>query len=255
MAKRTRFGLWVAALGCLAAACADVEPDESCDDGVWQGDVRIRDEADLARLAGCHRIEGNLYVSQTSLEHLEPLGQLDTVTATVSIVANPLLTNLDGLRRLRHIGGCLELNRNPLIEDLDALAGLEAIELCLIIGQDDELSEQYGNGSLSNIDGLAAVEQLRRFVVIEGNPELGDLDGLHALESVGGSLTIRANRRLARLNALETLAELGGERFEVAQNPLLPACQAEALADRLAGQGFAGEVSIHGNDDEAGCPP
>ena len=140
------------------------------------------------------------------------------------------------------VNGSLSV-RDPDLSSLDGLECLQGIEGNL----------EVSNGiALMNLDALGALRTVAGALALGDNGILTDLDGLAGLTAVGGSLSIRSNASLTNIGGLDALASLGSD-LEVVDNTLLPACQATALANRLAGLGWVGSSTIQGNDDDAVC--
>jgi hypothetical protein len=210
----------------LGACATDSEVAGSCIDGVWQGNATADD---LDALAGCAHVAGNLYLWDAEVDDLSALHALESVSGALSILGSHRLHDLAGLERLEHIGGCLEIADN---DGLYGLRGADALRRagCLMVGRSVPSGEVFGNPALVSLDGLGQLAEVDGDLVIAHNPSLSGLSGLCGLE------------------------RLGGQELVIHHNAQLPNCSAEQLAERLNGQGYAGEVSIGGNDEEAVCP-
>lgn len=130
-------------------------------------------------------------------------------------------------------------------------AELEAIAGCTVI--DGNLSVT-GNDLL--IAELPRLTRVNGFLTVWGSPKLARAS-FPMLERIGGYLDVSFNAALATLElpALESV----NERALVVANDVqirdnaLPACQTDAIRDRLAAHGVRDKVSIVA--DGAVCPP
>jgi receptor L domain-containing protein len=153
------------------------------------------------------------------------------------------LLQLEGVEVL---DGSLRIT-DQAITDVSALGALVEITGSLTID----------GTSLPNLDGL---HNLRRvgYLALDTNRALANVDGLSQLTSIGtddyiGSLYISGNPALSSLRGLGALTPLGpGGDVSVTNNPLLPTCEARALAERIGSA--AGRAETHGNAPDA-CSP
>jgi hypothetical protein len=202
------------------------------------GDVEIKSAEDLAALSGVVSIDGALMIIETPLDNVDGLESLEWVRDGILISGNNELKNLGGLRGLVDVG-CNHSGPEPTYFDISY------------------------NPSLEDVDGLSNLECVRSTFRIAGNDAMTDLDGLDSLEAIGAELLILGNDTLTSITGLSKLSYLGelpngtttmgGGLLRVSTNPFLPTCQAEALAEKLISDGFQGEVTIYGNDDETEC--
>jgi len=157
--------------------------------------------------------------------------------------------------------------------DYNGLASAEAIEGCTYIQGDlriDQTSTSHldgleyvttvggsvyvvDNDYLFDLDGLESLIEVEGDLVVLSNYSLTDLQGLEFLMDIGGDLYVEQNTNLRTILDLQKLRFLSGYSYTVAQNPELPTCEAEQLAQRLVDNGFTGTVEIYGNDDAATC--
>jgi hypothetical protein len=145
----------------------------------------VRSDGELARFAGCRRIEGDLTVSGVS--SLAPLASLERVFGTLAVHASNT-ESLTGLERLRSVGG-LALEANPELDDVSALESLETAARLSFVG----------NPRLSSPSGLARLSELDQLVVREtAFLSLHGLEGLTRVDSV----RIHDNPKLISLRAL-----------------------------------------------------
>ena len=187
---------------------------------VWDGDYEITDVMSGILIMGYTGITGNLVVNVTNPENLNFLNWLTSVGGNLEIQNNGSLANLNGLNALTTVGGDLSIGNNTALRNLNGL------------------------NTLSSVGGLFAIYR---------NDILTNFDGLSALTSVGssnpyGGLSIYENAELADMTGLNALTTVNGD-FSVTDNPMLPECQADNLADRLG----LTTSTITGNDETATC--
>jgi hypothetical protein len=109
-----------------------------------------------------------------------------------------------------------------------------------------------GNLSVTSSSSLELprLTSIGGFLTIWENPTLAHVS-LPKLTRIGGYLDVSANKALTsvRLPALETVNDRDLDSvWDVAikDNALLPACEAEAVRDRLLARGFKGTISVSG---------
>jgi hypothetical protein len=135
---------------------------------------------------------------------LSLLARVDEVPSAVSVFNMEYLKNVNGLDSVRHIGGGLRIQLNPELQNLEGLSSLESVAM-----GDSPQTDMY----------------------LYGNRKLETLDGLEALKEVGMALIIDDHANLQSIEALESLETV--PYLSITDNPKLPTCQAEALAERL----------------------
>lgn len=233
----------------------------------------------LDGLEGLQAVGGDVTISANpALTSLAGLSGLTAVGRDFGISENDALADLDGLSALTLIGGALRIGRvdsvikgpsvlvgNATLTNLDGLSGLTSLGASALDRWPVSL-EIIANEALENVDGLSGVTSVEGDVTISGNDALTNLNGLGALTSVGGNLLIGAmfsaygtggswsdgNGVLTSLDGLAVLTDLAGN-LTVADNTVLPTCEATALADRLLSLGWDGESLVMGNDDAGVC--
>ncbi|MCP4198012.1 MAG: hypothetical protein GY762_12760 [Proteobacteria bacterium] len=149
-------------------------------------DEFITDADDLARLAGCREVVGNLIIGGTSLSSLEGLECLTTVKGSLSITSNQNLSNLKGLEQLSSIGRDLRIEFNT------ALIDLKGFEKVAGIGGYCSISN---NPSLQSLDGLIGLHSIGSYVSIIGNQSLTSLS-IPSLTKLDGNMIISHNQLL-----------------------------------------------------------
>ncbi len=233
----------------ITTSCgSEAPPVDDCADGRITGPIFAETDADVAALAGCHVVEGSLYLWGAEIGSLAPLAELTAVDGALSILQTSL-RDAAGLEQLERVGLCLELRDNPALESVRGLEELTHIGGCLSVGTSDASGRPRGNPALESLDALRGVEHVGYFATVANNARLPHLHGLSGLRELGGDLTIEDNATLQSVSGLMGLERFRGEAVTVAQNPALPACEAEQLLAQLDA-----EVAVtHGNDDMADC--
>ena len=115
--------------------------------------------------------------------------------------------------------------------------------------------------SLQILPSVPSLTQVAQTLMVTRCPALSGLDGLETITHVGGFLLLQDNERLESLAGLANLQDVQGRdgtdavpgTVDIQRNPILPACEVEALAARLDPPAEA--VRNVGNDDAAACPP
>lgn len=105
-------------------------PVADCSLGTWAGDFDARSAADLQQLTGYTQVTGGLYVgpssssSGTDVTSLLALSCLEQVGASVTILENPALRDLQGLEQLSLVGDDFTISTNAQLRSLAALTDL-----------------------------------------------------------------------------------------------------------------------------------
>jgi len=156
-----------------------------CSDGVWNGDHRIENAADISELMGCTSVDGNLTISNSDLTDLSGLGFIESVSGRFEVLGNPSLINLSGLSSLTQIGG-MYINVNPVLEDFTGLESLTEIvnsSSALMITNNQELTSFNGLENLSSIG-------MTPFIQIDSNPNLGNITAWNNIQSFSTSIVM-----------------------------------------------------------------
>lgn len=166
----------------LPAGCHAGEGPSSC-----AGPVEVRTRQDLAGLAVCHRIAGDLHLT------------------------GPALADLRGLEHVRSVRFLIVAETSLL--DLRELSGLEEVAGITI----------SRNGRLNTLHGLEGVRRLEGLVMTE-NPSLRTVGGLEGLEHVD-ALVIAHNAQLQDLESLSPRSPIPELDVSPGANPSLPIAQ------------------------------
>ncbi|AFE07560.1 putative lipoprotein [Corallococcus coralloides DSM 2259] len=213
----------------------------------------------LSGLAALRTVEHLDIFASDALTTLQGLDSLLSASS-ITIVRNAKLQTTAGFPRLIR-AGAVTIGDNVVLESTGGMPELRTVS---------ELFTLRNNARLKSVTGLENLDSVHTLLV-ELNPRLTDLGGFGRLLRLD-RLSVRYNndlRELSRLQGLRqlqflvvtdnpSLEELGlndlqvvGGWFNVANNPLLPACRARELADRVY-LGMEMRV-ISGNDDAATC--
>jgi hypothetical protein len=210
-------------------------------------------QTQLQSLRGLERLTelgGDLTLQENpNLESLEGLSGLSAISGTFLLGGNPRLASLSGLSNLRQAGsfafGSLPLltnfaglarlttlTRGMELFDLPALANLQGLESLTSVGGNVQLRELSGLSSLSGLNGLTRVDGV---LTLQSLPLLRDLSGPGALSATNG-VEIYGNATLASLAGMAALSSVGSGQLVIRNNPQLPGCEAEALANQIGTQ-------------------
>jgi hypothetical protein len=199
------------------------------------GTLRVANNASLtsARLpsvasgAAGIEIEGNARLE--TLVMIEGPAAAD-ITGDLVIASNAALISVTGFASLAEVGG------DALIEDNAALQTIEGFDRFWHVVGDLRVA---GNGALISTSALNTLLTVDGGVALSGNAALAGVQ-LGNLTSIGETLAITDNAVLLTLDGMDALLSVGG-LVQIAQNPMLSTCDAEALVDRLVANGLPAE--------------
>ncbi len=216
---------WDAADNC--ASCAKGFHGPNCDIDcpgtiACTDDRTIENADDLDALIHCSSLDGDLMITNTNVTDLGKLKCIHSIKGTLNIVQNHALLSLAGLKSLTSVGG-LGLWQNDALTSLTGLENLTSIE--------DDVDIRF-NGALTSLTGLQHLTSIEGWLSIRSNGALTSLAGLDKLTSIEGALDIRSNGALTSLAGLDKLTFVEGA-MTIQKNGKLPACKAQALANRL----------------------
>jgi hypothetical protein len=219
---------------CAAGQCVDQCPDAVCPGR------RIEAPGDLAALAACGHIEGDLTLTGNALAALPGVECLQTVSGTLEIswttledLVLPRLTRAGTLRVMTsRVLRRVSLPRLESVDDafglsdLDALTTIEAPRLRTVggslgVGSCDALADLSGlsavesagslgldrNDLLTNVDGLEGLVALD-YLGVRNNPRLQNLAGLSRIETLIHGGVILDNDALQSLRGLDAVPEM-----------------------------------------------
>ncbi len=150
----------------------------------------------LATVTQSLRIANNL-----SLQSVLGLDQITQILGDLSISDNDLLVSLEGLKALQYVGEHLIITSNASLLNLEGLENLEAV------GQELFIKD---NLTLQSVQSLAGLTKIGRSLMFDNNPELESLNGLENLISIGGNLLIANNQSLIDLTGLRQMRKMEG---------------------------------------------
>ena len=241
--------------GSADAGAGDASQLQSC-----PGDYLIEDAEQLAGLALCSSIEGDLRVEKTSLTSLDALSNLETVGGELKLFQNAELVDLSALSNLKAVDGKLVLNQNNALTSLAGLGSLTNIGEGLYVGYNGVLPNLDGldglidvgfifigvNNALKHIDALVSLETVGSHLLIKNNGALEQLDGLGQLKTVGHYLQVSDNAALTDITGLSLLESVNSELTIVNNGALCQSQIEDVISDVVCG----GEVTMEGNDDD-----
>ena len=150
------------------------------------GDLTISGPT-ITNLEGLHvlrDIGGDFNMEQTSVQFLDPLNSITTISGTLRIYRNFSLLNLDGFESLNKIEGDIVITDNPRIRNINGLNKITQSITELEISRND---------SLSNFMGLENIDSIDENLIIEGNVSLESFQGLHNIREISKNLMINHN--------------------------------------------------------------
>lgn len=159
----------------------------------------------------------------TDITNLDALSGITGITNALSIVNNPMLTDISGLENLTFLGAnnCqsqrLSIWLNPLLADLSPLSGMTISPLSRSV----DLRGMPEVTSLSSLSSLTRCRELRIF----GLDKLTNLDGLENLTDVT-FINVLSNPLLTNIDALANVTESWNPANEsisvdLSDNPML----------------------------------
>jgi len=240
---------------------------------------------DLSALASVPGFSRNLVVTNSTLESLAGLDGLTEVRGYLNIQNTSSLASLAGLEAVTYVGKTLFVVQCPRIEDLDGLAGLVTVNESVSISdlpllsrvdlpvqvvadvvqivRNPELAsiemsglvttgelEIHGNPKLTGVSA-PALSEVEGWLQVDDNDSLESIGDFASLATVGVRVSITRNDAITQLAAsLPVLREVG-ENFDVHDNPSLPSCEVDAVAEAITDLG--GLVVNTGNDGTTAC--
>jgi hypothetical protein len=194
-------------------------------------------------------IDGELHVRyMPALTTVSGFGALTSVGGPLRFGNAPLLTSVTGFAALTTVGGELALFADP------ALATIPAFPLLTDAG-----SVYLGDLAITTLPGFAALERTTGtdpanfnggwFYIINCD-SLTTVTGVGALTETTGDFGVAFNAVLTDLSGVTSLTTVGYD-FQVSDNPMFPACEADAMAGGLTSVG--NQTITTGNDTNATC--
>jgi len=181
----------------------------------------------------CTEISGNLQIGaitslsfNTNIVDFAGLENINSISGSLLIIGNNILSSIHGLDQLTHVGGDVRIDYNGNLTDLTGLGKLETIEGSLIIGNNQSLATIGGlqklisvggdmvisqNNILSNLNAFEKLTTVAGYLSIWQNSMLSNVDEFEKLSTIGDNLIIDRNSALENLNGFESLETLGGD--------------------------------------------
>jgi hypothetical protein len=186
-------------------------------DKIHEGTVTLQSDADFAQLDGITCLDGDLVIESLPDDQIPSLPDLEKVTGSVLVTANPNLRSLTGLVAVHEVGSGYVVDANPALTDITALGHLIDFGTIFLVGND----------TLENLHGLEVFTDISiSSIVVKSNPALTSLSGLDNLTSIE-QLTVQSN---ASLTSLDALANVGTVSLvDISGNPKLTAVKLPAL--------------------------
>ena len=207
----------------------------ACNTLTVEGDLIIEGPniVDLSPLRIIKSVTGSLYIGNNSL--LSSIAGLDGISGTlgnIEIYNNPELTGFIGLEGVTTLTGYLAITNNSLVTSIAGFDGLTSIANEFLISRNAELID------LSGLEKLKSAGD----VLINVNPKLESLNGITLLETAGG-IEIDFNEILTDISALGNVNGVIINDILIQSNPLLT--NINALSKITA---VSGSVEILEND-------
>jgi hypothetical protein len=231
---------------CSGTTCTAGAGTTDGQQNVFYGSAALENTQDLAWMKNVVALTGSLRAESTTLPHVNGLANLATIGDDFIFTSNNSLTNLNGLSGLTSVAGDMNIQSNGALTNINGLSALTSV---------GGFFQIYNNAVLTNVGGLTSLTTVGAYMNIQSNAQLTNLDGLDSLDSVGTTtshyLQIYGNGNLTSILGLitptgGTLSTLTGN-LTIQQNSDLSSCQATALRDFLATQGWARTFNQSGN--------
>ena len=144
-------------------------------------------------------IDGNIIVMGTNIKNIDGFTNTNISNdATIQIINNQNLENLNGLENVTNRLTTLSINYNPLINNIDGLKNISNVT------NEIEISDtEY----LTNLNGLSGINSHVRFLSIRGNKAIVDTDGLSNIPSIT-SFSFTNNDLVTSLSDMSSLLEV-----------------------------------------------
>lgn len=173
--------------------------------------VSGNDITNINQLANLIAVNGLIIENNPSLTSLDPLNNLDSVTAELRISNNMALTNLDGFTSLRSVVNLL-IDNNASLASIDGFNALISTYEFSLYGGSITIQN---NPSVVTIGGFNAIVRGQR-VKIDNNDKVTGITGFQSLNRIigsylssFGSLAISNNDALLGLDGFSSLMYIG----------------------------------------------
>lgn len=228
---------------------------------------------DIFNLEGLSQIEiitGELIITDTKIQNLNGLENLEFVGFRLNINNNQFLQNFQGINQLETVGSGLLIHSNSSLENLSGFDSLTSLgedtpwfvglylqnneSLMSLSGLEDltQISGDViiqGNDLIEDFSGLSGLIHVYGGIEISYNDNIQNFNGLEALESIEGTLNIVGNDNLQSLGKLESLdpQTIAEDGYFIQDNPNLWVCDIDFICQNLNYPG------VQVNDNAPGC--
>ncbi|RLD40244.1 MAG: hypothetical protein DRI89_12405 [Bacteroidetes bacterium] len=177
---------------------------------------------------GCKSLKGKVIITNTTINNLNGLSVIDSVSGYFKICNNDSIVNLSGLQGLKYLGSSFSIYNNENLENLVGLDSLTHIAGFFEISSNDELLNLSGIPNLSHAGALDIMH----------NNLLTNIRGLRSLETltynfVQPSIWIRNNDILVNLKGLNNIDPETINKIVFKDNPMLTVCHVESICEYL----------------------
>lgn len=149
-------------------------------------------------------IDGDLLVLGTSIKDIDGFANVNLANdATIKIVNNQNLENLNGLQNITNKLMNLDISINPLINNIDGLINISNVTNQINISDTKHLT---------NLNGLIGIKNPVKFLSISNNEAIVDTDGLSNIPAIS-SFSFTNNDLVTSLNNMSNLIEISSDFF------------------------------------------
>lgn len=182
--------------------CDDMNPwiSTGCD-RTCTGDFTIEVAEDLALVAGCQTIEGNLNIDGISQSNLFALHSLQSISGNLWFFRINGIETMNGLNNLQSIGDGLIISYSDTLLSLEGLDSLHTVAGSLSITSNPSLTDISNIASLRTVGGSMLLDRLG----------IQSLDGFSNLETIGASIYISECPAITSLIGITTNLQSFGE--------------------------------------------
>jgi len=161
--------------GCNTRAQVE-ETCETCPPNIYTFSSQEQIDLFPGHYPNCSSLGQLTTIMGSDITNLDSLIQITSVTNTLIIEDNPLLTDISGLDNIETIGTSLQINNNPLLTEISGFNSLTSTI---------ELSINF-NSSLNSITGFEGLTVLTSLTLL--NMPLTDITGLQNVDAITNTL-------------------------------------------------------------------
>ena len=220
----------------------------------FEGNITINSIDQLAQLQNVCEVVGNVSLSGiTGLTVLPDFNNLFSITGSLTINSNLVLTNISGLENLRQVGaltisnhpelitisafdnlitGSVDIRLNPKLTSVTGFGKIESAA-SLIIFNNPVLSNipsfsnlkqvggiSFGATAITQISGFNSLTEIQNGFSIGGNQSLVTITGFNSLTHIGDFFNFEGNPLLSEVSGFANLETVGGF-LQLHNNPVL----------------------------------